>query len=142
MSRRSANNQRYQKHTQLGKTRRSAASAKPKRDKGSASSSPVKSKGKSAKRARVAMYPDTPEFKRWRRIWLWLLVAAMVFSISAFVLRDGGPYEAGPTGTLTLVAAYTCLFGAFYIDLTKIRRMRKEWLAEQAAGKTAEKDKG
>lgn len=135
MARRSASNPRYQRDAQIGKTRRSAASAKPKRGKGEAASSAGKKKSRG--RGRIQLNPDTPEFKLWRRIWFGLLAAAMVFSIGAFVFREGGP-----AGTPMLVAAYVCLFGAFYVDLAKIRRMRKEWLASQNGGDKASKGKG
>lgn len=135
MARRSATNPRYQKDAQIGKTRRSAASAKPKRGQGEAASSVRKKESKGKKRIRFS--PDTPEFRRWRRIWLVLLLGAVILSISAFVFREGGP-----VATVTLVAAYVCLFGAFFVDLTKIRRLRKEWVASQKNDDMASKGKG
>lgn len=135
MARRSATNPRYQKGAQIGKTRRSAASVKPKREKGEAASSAGKKK--LGNRGKPRLNPDTPEFKLWRRIWFGLLAAAMVFSIGALVFHGSGP-----VGTPLLVAAYVCLFGALYVDWVKIRKMRKEWLALQSSGGETSKDKG
>ncbi len=126
MARRSAQNPRYRKDAQVGSTRKSAASAKPKREAGVVAS-PSKKSG--AKKPVRLVDPDTPEFKRWRKIWLGLLVAAIVFSLGAYALR-----EARTVNTLSLAFAYSCLFSAFYVDLTKIRRMRREFMDEQAAG--------
>lgn len=138
MARRSAQNPRYRKDAQIGKTRKSAASAKPKREIGER---PVKATGSSAGKTGKGRPPggfrdpDTPEFKRWRKIWFVLLVSAMVFSLGAWVLRD-----LQTVNGLTLGLAYACLFGAFYIDLTKIRRMRKTYDAEHWAKVKPKKD--
>ncbi len=127
MARRSAQNPRYQRDAKIGSTRRSAASAKPKRESGtSGGSGGKKSSSASKSKARVPFEPDTPEFKRWRKIWLGLLVAAIVFSVGAWYGKET------PAGTLGLVFAYSTLFSALYIDLTKIRRMRKEWQAQNS----------
>jgi hypothetical protein len=127
MARRNAQNPRYQKD-KLGKTRKSAASAKPKRATGeSGSKSTSKSSSDEKPKSRFFQplpVPDTPRFKRWRKIWLGLLVAAVVFSLAAWSQRGT------QLGTVGLVAAYTCIFSAVYIDVTKIRRMRKEYADE------------
>jgi len=138
MARRSATNPRYQKDAAVGSSRRSAASAKPKRGVGeSAEAAASRKKGKK-KKPRVQWNPDTPEFNLWRKIWLGLLAAAMVTSAGAFLLR-----ELQPWGTISLVVAYSCLFGAFFVDLTKIRKMRKQWLASQKDGtEKSSKSKG
>lgn len=131
MTRRGAQNPRYQKGKEIGKTRKSAASAKPKRasgDTGSASSAPQKKKSRFFQPLPV---PDTPQFKFWRRIWMGLLVAALVFSLGAWWGQNN---LSGPINTVSLVAAYTSIFGAVYIDVTKIRRMRKEYAAELDKG--------
>lgn len=141
MARRSASNQRYQKDA-LGSSRRSAASAKPKRGVGQSAEEAERRrlgrKGRKA-RAKIQWNPDTPEFKLWRKVWLVLLVSAMVSSGGAFLLREMAPW-----GTIALVVAYSCLFGAFFVDLTKIRKMRKQWQAEQkkAAADKSSKSKG
>lgn len=127
MARRNPQNPRYQRDAQVGSTRKSASSAKPKRAAGSPGSDKKKSTA-SASKTRVPLEPTTPEFKRWRKIWLGLLVAAVVFSIGAWW------QQATAAGTISLVFAYSCLFTALFIDLTRIRRMRKEWRAQHSAG--------
>ena len=129
MARRSAQNPRYQKGKQVGTTRKSAASAKPKRSSGEAGGSGSSKKSSSDEKPKSRFFqalpvPDTPRFKRWRQIWLGLLVAAVVFSLAAWWQRGT------QLGTLGLIAAYTCIFSAVYIDITKIRRMRKEYAEE------------
>lgn len=132
MARRSAQNPRYQKDAKVGSTRKSAASAKPKRSVGEVSP-PSKSGASGKKKVTAAMInPDTPEFKKWRRIWLGLLVGAMVLSLASFVFRE----DYMQATQVALVLAYAGIFGAFFIDLTIIRKMRKEWMeAGGAAGK-------
>ncbi|MCL4554702.1 MAG: hypothetical protein M1617_05560 [Actinobacteria bacterium] len=140
MARRSASNPRYQKGAETGVSRRSAASAKPKRGVGqSAEEAERRRLGRKGRKARAKMRwnPDTPEFKLWRKVWIILLISAMISSGGAFLLREMAPW-----GTIALVVAYVCLFGAFFVDLTKIRKMRKKWLAEQKAADKSSKSKG
>jgi len=141
MGRRSAQNPRYQKGKEIGTTRKSASSAKPKRSAGD--SGPGKGKSEPAKKSRFFQplpIPDTAEFKRWRKIWLGLLIAAVIFSVGAWATQSGR-FQVEYVGTFSLFAAYACIFGAVYIDVTKIRRMRKEYAAElDRGGKKAPKD--
>ena len=139
MTRRGAQNPRYQKGKEIGSTRKSAASAKPKRasgDTGPAKSAPAQK----SRFFQPLPVPDTPEFKRWRKIWLGLLVAAVVFSLGAWWSQSNAPTT---VSTVSLFAAYSCIFAAVYIDITKIRRMRKEYAAEldkSGGKKTGSKD--
>jgi len=129
MGRRSAQNPRYQKDAKVGSTRKSAASAKPKRSAGEVTSPSKKSTG--SKRPTAAQInPDTPEFKKWRKIWLGMLIAAMILSAGSFLFRESNTLAT----QIALVLAYSCIFGAFFIDLTIIRKMRKEWLESHGAG--------
>ncbi len=131
MARRSQNNPRYRKDAQIGKTRKSSASAKPKRDAGERGTWTSAKKDAEPKKRRwfePLPTPDTPEFKRWRRIWAILFVMGAMFSVFALYQK------AAPIGAWSLVAAYTCLFSAIYIDITKIRRMRKAMLVEMQSG--------
>ena len=151
MARRSAQNPRYQKD-KLGTTRKSAASAKPKRSSGETGSSSTSSKSSSGEKPKSRFFkplpvPETPAYKRWRQIWFGLLIGAVVFSIVAF-LQQGT--QVGPTVLIAgnevgvqdvaLVAAYACIISAVYIDVTKIRRMRKE-LADELDAKGSKKKK-
>jgi len=133
MARRNPQNARYRKDAQVGSTRRSASSAKPKREAGQAGASGGKGGSSAKSSARVPFEPDTPEFKRWRKIWLGLLVGAIVFSVGAWYTKET------PVGTVLLVMAYTVLFGGLYVDFAKIRRMRKEWRAQMSGGGKPEK---
>ena len=141
MARRSAQNPRYQKGKEIGTTRKSAASAKPKRSAGGTGSG----KSEPEKKSRFFQplpIPDTPEFKRWRKIWLGLLIAAVIFSLGAWAGQSGN-VDIGQAGTLSLFAAYTCIFAAVYIDVTKIRRMRKDYAAQlEKSGQKPTKDSG
>jgi Flp pilus assembly protein TadB len=140
MARRNPANPRYQKDAQVGKTRRSSASAKPKRAAGdSATQSSKSSSGKKERPKLLAPVPDDPGYRRWRKIWGGLLIAALVFSALAWW------QQATPIGTYTLALAYGCIFTAFYVDFTKLRRLRKAAIeAEKArlAGKKVDTKKG
>jgi hypothetical protein len=71
----------------------------------------------------------------WRKIWAGLFAAGMVFTLVA-LLTPGTQID-----TWLLVAAYSCLFAAIYIDITKIRKMRREY-ADELEGKTSGKKSG
>lgn len=112
-------NERYQKHTAPeGKTRKSAAAMKPKRSGSSQSDS------KPAK-ASVPLAPDTEEYRRTRRVWWGLLVAAIVLVTIAWYLQQYTPYK--QAGYIVLGFAYGSIFSAIWLDFTKLRRMRDEW---------------
>lgn len=142
MARRNPMNERYQKHTApAGKTRRSAAAAKPKRPDATGSSSP--SKGSSAKKGRpsvagrpqLQLHPPTPEYRFWRRIWLGLMVAAMALvGASFFLMRQNDRL-----GTFTIAATYIVLGIGLAIDFVKLRKLRMEWAA--SGGKLPAADK-
>lgn len=136
MARRSATNQRYQKDAG-GSTRKSAASAKPKRGAGESAASAAKKKTRRKDRPKLQLNPDTPEFKYWRKIWMGLLLSAVVTSIGAFALRESPPW-----GNISLVIAYACLFGAFFVDMVKIRKIRKEWRTAQKKESDSKTSKG
>lgn len=137
MARRNPANPRYQKGGELGKTRRSAASAKPKRGAGDSAASASKS-GKKKERPRFLLpVPDDPSYRYWRKIWLGMLAAAVIFSAFAWW------QQATTAGNIALAFAYACIFMAFYIDFTKLRRIRKAAIeADKAARAAAEKDDG
>lgn len=137
MARRSPMNERYQKNTApSGKTRRSAASAKPKRDSAPGSSS-SSAKKPEAKRQPLVINPPTEEFRRWRRIWWMLLGGSLVFTFGSLAVhqwlgRTGTP---GTIGSVLLGLGYVGIFAALYLDWTKLRRLRREWMELQKSGK-------
>jgi len=126
MARRNPANPRYQKGAEVGKTRRSAASVKPKRGAGDKAAAASSSKKKERPRL-LAPVPDDPGYKRWRRIWGGLLAAAVIFSAFAWW------QQATTIGNLSLAFAYSCIFTAFYVDFTKLRRMRKAAIEAEKA---------
>jgi len=138
MARRSPTNERYQKSTApAGKTRRSAASAKPKRS-GESDSAPVKSTG-SAKskpgptRAGFSAHPPTDEYRKIRRVWWVFMGTAVVLSTASWwIWRQ--PVDRN-IGTAVLALAYASIGVAIWIDWTKMRPMRQQWAKEQSKSK-------
>lgn len=131
MARRNPANPRYQKGAEVGKTRRSAASAKPKRPIGETAPAPSDDKKKERPKL-LAPVPDDPEYKRWRNIWMGLLGAGIVLSGLAWW------QQASRFGSIALALAYGCIFTALYIDFAKLRGMRKAAIEAgkaQGAGK-------
>ncbi|HSK46587.1 MAG TPA: hypothetical protein VLA05_01115 [Coriobacteriia bacterium] len=138
MARRSPQNERYQKNTApAGKTRRSSASAKPKREAEQTGSSAPKKKPAAARQPLV-INPPTEEFRRWRRIWWMLLLGSVVFTFASLAVRQwlGQPQIAN----ILLFIGYAGIFAALYLDWTKLRRMRKEWMDLQKSGKAPKPD--
>lgn len=132
MARRNPANPRYQKGGDVGKTRRSAASAKPKRAAGDASADSSK-KSKKKRGGFFKSFPMTPEYRRWRKMWAGMLGAAIVFSALAWWQQGTGP------GAVALAFAYACIFTALYIDFFRLRRLRKAAIEEDKAGKSGSK---
>lgn len=75
---------------------------------------------------RTEVIPDLPEYRKLRRIWLSMYIAALIVGIAALVLYYLQPELAIPA-TLILLLAFALVIGAFYIDRTKMRPMRQEW---------------
>ena len=138
MSQRNPMNERYTSEERPGKTRKSAASAKPKSK--AASSVTVKSakktpeqkkaEEKAARKAAAAKQreverkyykPDTPRYKRLRLIWWVLLIAAIGCTTLSFV----GQSVLSPTASIViLVLAYVFIISAFVLDFWKIKKER------------------
>jgi len=146
MTRRSPTNRRYQKDTKpAGSTKKSAASAKPKRDIDGSTNTSVKS---TAKRAHYSV-PDTPEYKQARKRWWIVLGAAVVllvislsltFTRAAEILSlDEGAVRLAVTG-LNLVS-FAFIAASWWIDLKQIRPIVKAHQAK-LAGKTFGTKKG
>ncbi len=146
MARRNPLNERYGKYTApSGKTRKSAASAKPKRAAGGAAPSTSRSAsgGKrpasaASRKAPVSIHPPTPEYKRWRTIWWGFLGAAIVFSTLAWWLWQDEARRS--FGNWVLGAGYAMIFAAIFIDWTKMRPRRREWM--ESGGKQPKADAG
>ena len=151
MSQRNPQNERYSDENRKGKTRKSAASAKPSSGRAATVRGPAPKSKKQKKEERRqreekrdqqlrAMAPDArrfeeqPEYKRLRRYW-WICLIAAIACIAVSFLTSR-------TETLTflyiplLVAGYVLVIVAFYIDLGKIRKMRKKYEQTQVLGKS------
>ena len=151
MSQRNPQNERYNDENRKGKTRKSAASAKPSSGRAATVREPApktKKQKKEERRQREekrdqqlrAMAPDArrfeeqPEYKRLRRYWWICLIAAIVCIAVSFLTSR--------TETMTflyiplLIAGYVLVIVAFYIDLGKIRKMRKQYEQTQVLGKS------
>lgn len=132
MARRSASNARYQKYQEpAGQTRKSAASAKPKRASGGAST-PSKSKGSGGKSASAAgrraimANPTTPEFKKLRQQWWILLGVGLVLTTVSWAVGAYAPAAWGKQVSYVILGlAYACIFYALFLDWNKMRPMRQ-----------------
>ena len=158
MSQRNPMNDRYTRED-LGKTRKSAASAKPAtkaaasvRIEGDRKKQPKQSgiKGwlqnkteKSAqqkadeKRANATtssgmFEPDTPEYKKWRKTWWFVLILALIFTVLSFVIQGFIPAEQMQLSYTLLGMGYILLFVAIWIDIFKVRKLRKEFVKQMA----------
>ncbi|MBA4370286.1 MAG: hypothetical protein C0418_01755 [Coriobacteriaceae bacterium] len=136
MARRSAMNERYRKDAQIGKTRRSAASAKPKRAAGEvAARGAAKPKG-GGKGARVPF--DPPEARPWRLRWWVFIALALLSAATAFIpqVRANASLQRA-----SLAIEVGALVAALYIDFFIIRKIRREALAaDKSGGKPAAKE--
>ena len=142
MTQRSPMNERYTTDKPKGTTRKSASSAKPKREAASSVTVVTTTKSKAQKKAerkaqeqkmreRDARYynPRTPEYKRMRMYWGICVGLALAGSIGSFLLMGKVPAE---VTTVLLILAYAAIAAALYIDLVKIRRIRKKYAAQHA----------
>ncbi len=142
VARRSATNPRYRKEAQIGSTRRSSASLKPKRASGAPSAS---AKPKGAGPAKAA-YVDPPEVKKWRRLWAVLLGIALVpvaYVLGPNVLKWLGAGSGWPVNQAVakwgLYFEMAALAGALYIDYAIIRKIQRAAREGQRPGKKADR---
>ena len=149
MSQRNPQNQRYiNRDENFGKSRKSAASAKPKSGAGSSvrtvsrKASKDASKSRSEKRAASKQErdrqweaeqrygdPPTKKFKIYKRIWLIGLILAVAFIAASFFVTK--VFDELPQYVMYVLigCSYACIIIVLYIDLAKIRRMRREYAA-------------
>ena len=148
MSQRNPMNDRYQTDEHKGQTRKSAASAKPKTKAASSVRMEPAVKTKQQKKAaqkaerskqtqldRKYYNPPTPQYKKLRKIWWGLLIAAIVFTALSFLGRTWLPEVAS---YIVLGVAYACIIGALYVDFSKIRKVRRAYQEEMENSKSKE----
>lgn len=149
MTQRNPMNERYQTEDRPGKTRKSAASAKPTtkaaasvriegtstpRKTGRLAKAQSQANRKQGSKARVdsadakaAYYdPGTPEYKKWRRIWWIAIVVALVLTALSFAVLQFMP-ENSMLSYVLLGLGYAFLIASIVIDLGKVRKIRKEY---------------
>lgn len=147
MSQRNPMNERYTTEKHQGVTRKSAASAKPKKAqagtvmKTSAKKSPKERKAEEKQRRkeeserqreidRKYYKPDTERYKQLRRIWVALLAGAVISVVLSWVLRSIQPEW---IAIIFLILAYVFIIAAFYIDFSKIRKERRAYQTRMIA---------
>ncbi len=131
MAQRSPSNPRYQKDARVGSTRKSAASAKPKRGAGERKAS-ESSKSGSGKKKGFFSQTWTPEIGMWRRRSMFLLMAALAVAVLGFIPAVQEILQQYPFVTWVGVGFYVVLLGAaIYIDWGIVRKLRNEEMARQ-----------
>ena len=157
MTQRNPMNERYQNtdEKKTGKTRKSAASAKPTTKAASSvrivGGSEPKARSRYAKAQRrvnaqknqqqakkkdSAAYfkPTSPEYKKWRKIWIALIIVALVATSVSFWLA--GRFESRISMYALLVLGWAALIGAVVVDMTKVRKARNAEMAAYAHSKS------
>jgi hypothetical protein len=124
VAQRSPHNPRYQKDAKVGKTRKSAASAKPKREAGERS----KSGGDKPDKKRRIEVITNDEIKALRRRYWFFMVVALA---SATLLLIPAVQEQRSLVSLAFGAWGASFFTALYIEWFKIRKLRKEEIARR-----------
>lgn len=148
MSTRNPMNERYQDETKpKGKTRKSAASAKPVSKAASSVHVEVKEapkKGgkrksngkKAAENPRNLRHPNTPEYKKWHRIWIAAIVVAIALTLIGLLARN--LFDAGPAAIAMVVVGDVMLIAAVLVDVFKLSRMRTRYAQQLRDDKSKE----
>ena len=152
MSQRNPMNERYTSEERPGKTRKSAASAKPatkaassvrvqgqKSDKpkglfakarteANKSEAKSKSNAKSSQSKATTVYNvPTDEYRKWRRLWMATLVAAITFTVLSFAAMNMPQFAESQLAMVTLGMGYVFLAAAIIIDIAKVRKIRQAY---------------
>ncbi len=159
MTQRNPMNDRNQRED-LGQSRRSAASAKPKakahasirvegekkpQQKGlfgqakkrAQKTAGQKSSSKQDREAQSLYYdPGTPEYKKWRKYWWISIAAALVLTTLSFALQMVLPADFGWVTWVILGLGYALLFFSLWIDFSKVRKIRKEYAEKMSNPKS------
>ncbi|WP_314010808.1 hypothetical protein [Cryptobacterium curtum] len=157
MTQRNPMNERYQSDDRTGKTRKSAASAKPVSKAGasvrvasgkkqaasrgflsrlSGGGNAAASKKQQEREARARYYnPDTPEYHRWRRYWWISIVLALSLTALSFVVQIAIPDSAVASYVL-LGVGYALLIFAIWVDMGKVHKIRRAYADRMMAGRS------
>jgi hypothetical protein len=149
MARRSPMNERYKKDAKVGSTRKSAASAKPKRELGESAKAAAPAKKAAPNKGRMLLpNPDTPEFKRWNMINYVALGVALAAAVLVLIVqqqaRTPDALVLGVLPASVVVGVIWAVWGvslaaSMYIQFAILRKQRIEWEASgQAAAKAKE----
>lgn len=139
-------NDRYTSEEKHGKTRKSAASAKPKSAAAASVYIKPKTKTKQEKKAarraerqhqveldRKYANPPTEEYKRLRRIWWVLLVGAIICLALSFFMRD----TLGEFGfMIILVLSYVFIIAALWLEFSKMKKVRRAYQEQMESKKS------
>jgi hypothetical protein len=149
MAQRSPYNDRY-KTDQKGKTRKSASSAKPKREiadltPARAEKLPAKRKGlfgggRSTPRPAAPVLVNSPRMKQLRMVWWVLWIVALADALGILYLQKAGAAFANyiPIAWGVWLVA---MGGAFYLEFLPIRKERAAMIEAAKAAKTAKSGK-
>jgi hypothetical protein len=141
MSRRSVVNPRYQKHgAPGGKTRKSAAAAKPKRASGTPPKQGDDKKHVHSERKEAAQNawrnPGTAEFAKWRRVWYAVFGVAVALLAGSFATNYFHVDQR--VGASLSWVSLLFLAAAFYVDFKKVRPIRTAAYDAAMLGRTLE----
>ena len=138
MSQRNPMNDRYNGDEGRGKSRKSAASAKPKAKAAATVVASASKKTKQQKKAEAKAERkkqqeaqreldrkyDTARYRKLRTLWWVCLVGGIICVAVSFLFREQLPEV---LAMVVLFAAYAFIIAAFYIDLSKIRKERQAY---------------
>ena len=153
MTQRNPMNDRYLEENRGGKTRKSAASAKPAATRAATLRDPTpKSKKQKKAEAREREKKlnqkymiDThdnraiekmPEYKKLRRIWWACIIAAIVLVAASFIASRNDAISV--LYIYFLVGGYVAIIAAFYIDFVPIRKLRRKYTGQMTQDKSKE----
>lgn len=91
------------------------------------------------RRTAADKYPPTPEYKRMRRIWRVLVMLAVAIMVGAMALVRINPAD-GTTPIVVLLFSYVFIFFAVYVEVKKLKPLRKRW--QEGQGKAKKRGSG
>lgn len=153
MTQRNPMNDRYREENRGGKTRKSAASAKPTavraatvRDPAPKTKKQKKAEAREREQKREQRYSvyvpdnkrveDLPEYKRLRRTWWVCLGGAIGLIAISFLAVNNESFSF--LYIPCIVMGYALVIVAFYIDFSKIRKLRRRYEEQVVKGKSKE----